>query len=71
MVGQKGIMTSINFFLNSIYNLNADIVCLCETWLRDNENISCDYYKWIGQNRRALSRRAVKGSGGIGVSDFV
>ena len=61
MDGQKETIAS------SICKLNADIVCLCETWLQDKEIITCDNYKWIGHNCKILSKRAVRGSGGVGV----
>ena len=52
---------------NVILATNLDIVCLCETFLRNSEAISLEGYKWIGHNRTNISRRAVRGSGGVGV----
>lgn len=39
---------------------------ISETHLKDNEAIELDGYKWIGCNRRILSNKAWRGSGGIG-----
>ena len=46
---------------------NLDIVCLCETFLKSSEIISIEGYKWFGNNRTSISKRAVRGSGGVGV----
>lgn len=43
------------------------MICLCETWLKENQQIAIPGYKWYGQNRSDLSRSAVRGSGGVGV----
>ena len=56
------VIVSNNFDIFDIY-----IICLCETWLFNNNVIQCDRYKWIGQNRLAISKRAIRGSGGVGV----
>ena len=50
-----------------IYGLNLDIICICETFLVDNECINLEGYQWFGSNRKFLSRRAMRGSGGVGV----
>ena len=47
--------------------LQCDILCLCETRLRDNDAISIPGYKWFGQNRKQLSKRMNRGSGGVGI----
>ena len=52
---------------NVILATNLDIVCLCETFLRNSESLSLEGYKWIGHNRTNISRRAIRGSGGVGV----
>ena len=44
-----------------------DIICVAETWLKVEDVASFDGYTWFGQNRRSISRRAVRGSGGVGV----
>ena len=46
---------------------NFDILALCETFLRDNDEISVDGYKFIGHNRTNIHKNARRGSGGIGV----
>ena len=45
---------------------NLVIVCLCETFLRSSEIFSVEGYKWFGNNRTSISKRAVRGSGGVG-----
>ena len=50
----------INFF-------QPDVVCLTETWLKGNEGVVFDEYEWFGHNRVLVSRKAVRGSGGVGV----
>ncbi|MDA8031503.1 MAG: endonuclease/exonuclease/phosphatase family protein, partial [Alphaproteobacteria bacterium] len=52
---------------NVITATDLDIVCLCETFLRNSEIISIEGYKWFGHNRTNISKRAVRGSGGVGV----
>ena len=54
----------MNFKYNVIISNNFDIICLCETWLSNNNVIECDGYEWI---RLAISKRAIRGSGGVGV----
>ena len=44
-----------------------DIICLCETWLRNNDGISVPGYTWYGNNRKVISKRAIRGSGGVGL----
>ena len=39
----------------------------CEKFLRNSEIISIERYKWFGRNRTNTSKRAVRGSGGVGV----
>ena len=36
-----------------------EVVALVETWLTG--------YRWFGRNRRMLNRKAVRGSGGVGL----
>ena len=52
---------------NVVTATDLDIVCLCETFLRNSEIISIEGYKWFGHNRTNISKRAVRGSGGVGV----
>ena len=44
-----------------------DILALVETWRKGREEIVVDGYKWFGCNRHTLHRKAVRGSGGVGV----
>ena len=44
-----------------------DIVCLTETWLRGDEDVVFNGYEWFGHNRVSVSRKAVRGSGGVGL----
>ena len=44
-----------------------DVVALVETWLRGEEEIVVEGYRWFGRNRRNLHRKAVRGSGGVGL----
>ena len=46
---------------------NPDITCLVETWLREDEEVEFDGFKWFGKNRSQLNRKAVRGSGGVGM----
>ncbi len=42
------------------------MICLSETFLRGNQEIVIDGYKWYGNNRVACHPRAKRGSGGVG-----
>ena len=44
-----------------------DIMTLVETWLKGDEEVVVEGYKWFGHNRKHLHRNAVRGSGGVGV----
>ena len=55
------------FLMNNIITFNADITCLCETWLRETNAIVYEGYTWIGQNRCKIAKKAVRGSGGVGM----
>ena len=52
---------------NVIKASNLDIVCLCETFLKDEQTIDFPGYTWFGNNRKSISKRAFRGSGGIGI----
>jgi hypothetical protein len=43
-----------------------DIIALCETFLRENEDIEIDGYSWVGHNRSGQDPKAKRGSGGVG-----
>ena len=45
----------INFY-------RPDIVALVKTWLKGDEEVVVDGYKWFGNNRKHLHRKAVRGS---------
>ena len=47
--------------------LTLEHVGVAETWLKDGDVATLDGYSWFGHNRQALSRKAVRGSGGVGV----
>ena len=50
-----------------ILETNLDIMCLCETFLKSSDIISIEGYKWFSNDRTSISKRAVRGSGGVGV----
>ena len=50
----------INFY-------KPDVVCLVETWLKRDEVAGFYGYHWFGHIRSSLSRKAVRGSGGVGI----
>ena len=47
--------------------IKADIVCLTETHLKENANIDVDGYLSFTNNRKGLSVRTKKGSGGVAI----
>ena len=53
--------------LNIIANSGADIICLVETHLKNNQTITLDGFTWLGHNRLKLHNNAVRGSGGVGI----
>ena len=46
---------------------DLDIVCLSETHLQRDENITLPGYKYTGLNRRNISTKTNRGSGGVGI----
>ena len=56
-----------NFRESVIRALDLDILCLCETFLVGDEGINIEGFRWIGNNRKILSHRALRGSGGVGI----
>ena len=44
-----------------------DVIAVVETWLKGEEVIEVDGYRWVGQNRKGLHRKAVRGSGSVGL----
>ena len=46
----------------------CDLISLNETWLKDDtETIDIPGYTWFGHNRQLVNKRALKGSGGVGI----
>ena len=45
----------------------ADVIAVVETWMRGEEVIEVDGYRWVGRNRKGLHRKAVRGSGSVGL----
>ena len=43
------------------------IIAVVETWLKGEEVIEGDGYRWVGWNRMGLHRKAVRGSSGVGL----
>jgi len=52
---------------NVLKALELDIVCLSETFLRDERSINIEGYSWFRNNRQSISKRALWESGGVGV----
>jgi hypothetical protein len=50
-----------------VHTLGVDFIGIGETHLRGDETLSIPGFKWFGQNRRIIHRRAPSGSGGIGL----
>ena len=56
-----------NFRESVIRALDLDIICVCETFLIGDECINIEGFHWIGNNRKIISCRALRGSGGVGI----
>ena len=52
---------------NIIKSLDLDIVCVCETFLTGDQEVDLEGYRWFGNNRKVISKRAWRGSGGVGI----
>ena len=50
-----------------IQSLDLDLIGICETFLRGKDELHLDGYTWLGNNRKELSKRAIRGSGGVGL----
>ncbi|CAC5380484.1 unnamed protein product [Mytilus coruscus] len=48
--------------------INSDIIGICETFLRGNERLHVDGFRFYGNNRKTLHKRATCGSAGVGAS---
>ena len=44
-----------------------DVVAVVESWLKGEDKLVVEGYKWFGNNRRHLHKNAVRGSGGVGI----
>ena len=44
-----------------------DVIGVVESWLRGDEEVFFEGYKWFGNNRKSVHKKAVRGSGGVGV----
>ena len=47
-------------------HLSLDIIGLAETHLKNSEKLQIAGYRWFGQNRENVHRKAKCGSGGVG-----
>ena len=45
---------------------SPDVVAVVESWLKGEDELVVEGYKWLGNNRRNLHKNAVRGSGGGG-----
>ena len=50
-----------------ILSLDLDLIGICETFLQGNNEIHLEGYTWLGNNRKQISKRAIRGSGGVGL----
>ena len=46
---------------------SPDVVAVVESWLKGEDELVVEGYKWLGNNRRNLHKNAVRGSGGVGI----
>ncbi|VDI45625.1 Hypothetical predicted protein [Mytilus galloprovincialis] len=46
---------------------NCDVFAVTETFLRRDENLEINGFKFYGNNRKNLNRNAIRGSGGVGL----
>ena len=60
-MGLRSIRTKI------INALELDIVCVSETFLIGEQELDIAGFRWFGNNRKSLSKRACRGSGGVGI----
>lgn len=42
-------------------------MCICETFLRNDDKPHIQGFEWFGNNRKNISKRAIRGSGGVGI----
>ncbi len=71
----EGLVTHIQHLERSLQNQYIDIICVSETHLRDNLNLTLPGYSFLGQKRQDCyndtTHRPLKHSGGGGVGMFV
>ena len=48
---------------------NPDAVEVVKSWLKGEDEVVMDGYRWIRHSRRRLHKNAARGSGGVGVLD--
>ena len=65
--GTSGVDPSHQFRGNIVNAFELDIVCVTETFLLKEQIIELPEYRWIGNNRKHISKRAWRGSGGVGI----
>lgn len=51
----------------TLINLECDIFCVVETFLKNKETLSVDGYTYYTHNRANIHKKAKRGSGGVGV----
>ena len=66
-IGGDGVVESRDIRAKVITFFQPAIVCLVETWLKGDVGVVFDDYEWFGHNRASVSRKAVRGSGGVGL----
>ena len=44
-----------------------DLIIVTESWLKEDEVAVLKGYRWWGRNRRNVDKRAIRGSGGVGI----
>jgi len=63
----RGWPNDSNFRNRVVHSLDLDLIGVCETFLRDDSEIHLEGYSWFGNNRKQVSKRAIRGSGGVGL----
>ena len=56
-----------SFRLNVLKSLDLDILCVCETFLRNTESINIEGYTCFNNNRASQNGNSRRGSGGVAV----
>ena len=63
MCNMRGFVRNGHCRLREVSALN--LLCVCETFLRGNDGINIPGYRWFGNNRLNISKKAVRESGGV------